>query len=311
MDTYLPGATIKVREIPELEATTDANGDYELEVPDDTNVTPYIDPPARLPPDRPADVPHARRADRERQLPDAGRRRVRRASRRSCSRAARTRRSPDTVRDRHHRLGPRTCAASTTRPSRSGPRTASPARRSSEFPALAGPDLLQRERDPGPSKTETSDDGGIVWTEVPAGAYRIITRARRPVRQLPRHLRARPDRQREPAVGSVRAERRRGAAGREHRRGIGYRRRKRLRRRRPPDRGNRRRRRGHANQRRAPQGRKARRPRAPRSRCRDQEGQGADPPVAAGKGKGTLTVKLRDAAGDAVTTDHAVEIPAP
>ena len=34
-----------MREIPGLAATTDANGDYALEVPDDTNVTPYIDPP--------------------------------------------------------------------------------------------------------------------------------------------------------------------------------------------------------------------------------------------------------------------------
>ena len=46
MGTFLAGAAIKVREIPGLEATTDANGDYTLEVPDDTNVTPYIDPPA-------------------------------------------------------------------------------------------------------------------------------------------------------------------------------------------------------------------------------------------------------------------------
>ena len=45
MSTYLSGATIKVREIPGLSATTDQNGDYALAVPDDTNVTPYIDPP--------------------------------------------------------------------------------------------------------------------------------------------------------------------------------------------------------------------------------------------------------------------------
>ena len=45
MDTFLAGATIRVRELPGLSATTDATGDYVLEVPDDTNVTPYIDPP--------------------------------------------------------------------------------------------------------------------------------------------------------------------------------------------------------------------------------------------------------------------------
>ena len=46
MDTFLSGATIRVREFPALAATTDASGDYLLEVPDDANVTPYIEPPA-------------------------------------------------------------------------------------------------------------------------------------------------------------------------------------------------------------------------------------------------------------------------
>ncbi len=46
MDTYLAGATIRVRELPSLSATTDANGDYALKVPDDINITPYIEPPA-------------------------------------------------------------------------------------------------------------------------------------------------------------------------------------------------------------------------------------------------------------------------
>ncbi len=45
MDTYLEGATIRVRENADLTAVTDANGDYELEVPTNTTVTPYIDPP--------------------------------------------------------------------------------------------------------------------------------------------------------------------------------------------------------------------------------------------------------------------------
>ena len=45
MDTFLEGATIRVRETPDLTAVTDANGDYELEVPTNTTVTPYIDPP--------------------------------------------------------------------------------------------------------------------------------------------------------------------------------------------------------------------------------------------------------------------------
>jgi hypothetical protein len=45
-DTGLAGAVIRVRELPGISAIADAKGDYELEVPDDTNVTPYIEPPS-------------------------------------------------------------------------------------------------------------------------------------------------------------------------------------------------------------------------------------------------------------------------
>ena len=44
-DTGLAGAVIRVRELPQLSAVADAVGDYVLRVPDDTNVTPYIEPP--------------------------------------------------------------------------------------------------------------------------------------------------------------------------------------------------------------------------------------------------------------------------
>jgi hypothetical protein len=44
MDTYIAGATVRVREVPTLSTVTDAAGDYRLEVPDDTTVTPYIEP---------------------------------------------------------------------------------------------------------------------------------------------------------------------------------------------------------------------------------------------------------------------------
>jgi len=42
MDTPIPGAVIKVREYPGLRAVSDSVGDYDLEVPDDSNVTPYL-----------------------------------------------------------------------------------------------------------------------------------------------------------------------------------------------------------------------------------------------------------------------------
>ena len=44
-ETSIAGATIRVRELGAT-AITDANGDYELTVPDETLVTPYIEPPA-------------------------------------------------------------------------------------------------------------------------------------------------------------------------------------------------------------------------------------------------------------------------
>ncbi|MFI5123313.1 MAG: hypothetical protein ACHQJ5_10495 [Vicinamibacteria bacterium] len=44
-DTGLAGATIRVRELPGVSAVADGNGDYVISVPDETNVTPYIDPP--------------------------------------------------------------------------------------------------------------------------------------------------------------------------------------------------------------------------------------------------------------------------
>ena len=43
METFISGATIRVREFPELSATTDDFGDFRLEVPDRALVTPYIE----------------------------------------------------------------------------------------------------------------------------------------------------------------------------------------------------------------------------------------------------------------------------
>ena len=77
MSTYLSGATIKVREIPGLSATTDAERRLRARGSRRHERHPVHRPARRLQPDRPADVPHPRRGHRERQLPDAGRRRVR------------------------------------------------------------------------------------------------------------------------------------------------------------------------------------------------------------------------------------------
>jgi hypothetical protein len=43
-----------------------------------------------------------------------------------------------------------------------------------EFPPLDGPTYFNESVIPDPTETETSEDGGIIWTGVPAGPYRIV-----------------------------------------------------------------------------------------------------------------------------------------
>jgi hypothetical protein len=46
IDDRVPGAVVRIEEYPELSAPVQADGSYFIEVPDDANVTPYIDTPA-------------------------------------------------------------------------------------------------------------------------------------------------------------------------------------------------------------------------------------------------------------------------
>ena len=190
MDTFLAGATIRVRELPGLSATTDANGDYVARGPRRHERDPVHRPPGRLPPDRPADVPHPRRADRERQLPDARRRRVQRARG-----AAPVPLGPDGR--------PQQCAIVTTASARNvrgvdyetfhgARRTAWPARPPTRSPGARRPIYFNEYVIPDRSQPATSGDGGIIWTEVPAGDLSgDHRRAPTPVRELPRHLQSR------------------------------------------------------------------------------------------------------------------------
>lgn len=45
IDDHMPGAIVRIEEFPELAAPVQPDGSYDIEVPDDANVTPYIDPP--------------------------------------------------------------------------------------------------------------------------------------------------------------------------------------------------------------------------------------------------------------------------
>lgn len=174
MGTFIQGATIKVREIPGLSATTDANGDYELAVPDDTNITPYIEPPAGY---NGIDLQtlHTRGEDIENanfQTP---------ADAEYNALAALLSVPIDEETGR-----PEQCVIVTTASARNvrgvdyqtfWDRTPHgvPGATSAESPSLDGPIYFNQYVIPDPSKTETSEDGGIIWINVPAGTYRIET----------------------------------------------------------------------------------------------------------------------------------------
>jgi hypothetical protein len=173
MDTYLAGATIRVRELPQLAATTDANGDYTLEVPDGATVTPYIDPPAgynqidlqtfhtrgepilnanfQTPGDFEYDalaallsVPFG---------PDG------RPAQCVIVTTASARNVRGVPYETFHERTPHGVAGATAR----------------TIPAVPGPTYFNESVIPDPSETHTSEDGGIIWTGVPAGTYRVVT----------------------------------------------------------------------------------------------------------------------------------------
>ena len=173
MDTYLAGAEIRIRELPKLSATTDVNGDYSLEVPDDTNVTPYIEPPDGY---NQIDLQtfHTRGADIENanfQTPGD-------LEYNGLAALLAVPMGPDGR--------PVDCVIVTTASDRDvrgvdydtfHARTPHgvPGARAQTRPPVPGPTYFNESVIPDPSKTETSEDGGIIWTEVPAGTYRVVT----------------------------------------------------------------------------------------------------------------------------------------
>ncbi len=173
MDTFIAGATIRVREDPKLTAVTDANGDYTLRVPVDMTVTPYIDPPAGY---HEIDLQtfHTRYHDIENanfQTP---------ADAEYYGLAALLGVALD-ANDR-----PQQCVIVTTASARDvrgvdydtfrarTPHGVAGATSSSD-PELPDPTYFNESVIPDPNQPSTSGDGGIVWTGVAAGAYRIGT----------------------------------------------------------------------------------------------------------------------------------------
>jgi hypothetical protein len=173
MDTFLSGATIRVREFPKLATTTDANGDYALKVPDDASVTPYIEPP-----------PGYHQIDlqtfhtRGKPIENANFQTPADAEYNGLAALLDVPLGPDGR--------PTQCVIVTTASARDvrgvdyatfEARTPHgvPGATAHAVPPLPDPTYFNENVIPDPSQKETSGDGGIIWTGVPAGAYRVIT----------------------------------------------------------------------------------------------------------------------------------------
>lgn len=172
MDTFLSGATIRTREFPKLSAITDENGDYVLEVPDDANVTPYIEPPQGY---HQIDLQtfHTRGKD----LPNANFQTPGDAEYYGLAAILAEPLGPD--------MRPVNCVIVTTASARNvrgvdydtfEKRTPHgvPGATGRAIPSLPGPTYFSENVVPDSSQTETSGDGGMIWTSVPAGTYRIV-----------------------------------------------------------------------------------------------------------------------------------------
>ncbi len=190
MDTAISGATIKVRELPKLSTTTNSVGDYKLKVPNDTNVTPYIlsgegDLTVR-PRSGAESVQHYHWNEIDLQTFHTRGKSLVNANFQAPADAEygglKALLSVPAGADGR----PEQCAIVTTASARDvrgvnyqtfWDRTPHgvPGATSTELPGLEGPIYFNEFVIPDKTKTETSEDGGIVWSVVPTGTYRIVT----------------------------------------------------------------------------------------------------------------------------------------
>ncbi|MGK2931283.1 MAG: hypothetical protein ACSLFD_00665 [Solirubrobacterales bacterium] len=197
MDTLISNAPIKVREFPKLSTSTNAIGDYKLKVPNNANVTPYI-PSGTGPltrynlddysPKGPAEETHWNEVDhqtfhtRGADLENVNFQTPADLEYAGLKAILSVQTGPDGR--------PTNCAIVTTASMRSvrgvdyntfEKETAEhhghgvPGATSIAFPSLGSPVYFNEHVIPDESETETSKDGGIVWTEIPTGNYRVVT----------------------------------------------------------------------------------------------------------------------------------------
>ncbi len=183
MDTPLPGATIRVREFPKLSATTEANGDYVLTVPNDRNVTPYIESGA-IPPGTDPMTQHYNEIDLQTFHPRGEN--IVNANFQSPTDFEYTALKGILQVPARADGRPEQCAIVTTSSARNvrgvsyetfwdrTPHGVEGAT-ATAVPSLIGPTYFNEHVIPDKTKTSSSNDGGIIWEIVPAGTYRIIT----------------------------------------------------------------------------------------------------------------------------------------
>jgi hypothetical protein len=173
MDTFIPGAKIEVRELPKLSTTTDANGDYFLRVPDDTTVTPYIDPP-----DGYNQIDLQTFHTRGKNIVNANFQTPADLEYGALAALLGVPFGPDGR--------PEQCVIVSTASARNVRGVDYPTfvertphgvagATAEEFPAIDGPTYFNASVIPDPTVTSTSSDGGMIWTAVPPGTYRIAT----------------------------------------------------------------------------------------------------------------------------------------
>lgn len=193
MDTGISNATIKVREFPDLSTTTNELGDYTLQVPDDANVTPYIETggPADLTTrNKDGEVTGTRTAvhwneidlqtfhTRGQNIVNANFQTPQDGEYIGLKFLLGVPDGPDGR--------PQQCVIVTTASARNVRDTdfkgywvntphGVPGATSLEYPALDGPIYFNDSVLPDTTKTSTSGDGGIIWPVVPTGTYRIVT----------------------------------------------------------------------------------------------------------------------------------------
>ena len=175
MDRFIAGATIKVRELPGVAAVTDAAGDYELTVPDNTTVTPYIDPPEGY-----NQIDLQTFHTRGKNIVNANFQTPADLEYNALAAILGVTFGPDGR--------PTDCVIVSTASARNvrgvdyqtfwdrTPHGVAGAT-ATEFPEIAGPTYFNDLVIPDANQPSTSIDGGMIWTGVAPGAYRVATAA--------------------------------------------------------------------------------------------------------------------------------------